>query len=596
MIHPLAEQLLGGHVLGGPHHHADPGQSLAGLARLALDRSLGQPCDAEVHHLQESDRVHQEVLRLDVPMDDAFLMGHLERPADLLPDGEGRGYVEVPGVANQGPYRGAAHVFHRDEVDAVGFPEIVGPDHVPVGDAPSQPKLLLEALEQCRVERAQLGPEHLDRDRLPDLAVEGAVDHSHTTGPEHVEDVVPAGEPRADGDQAVASSGRPCLVVLSRPGAGAQVFDQPVLLPQLLHHLVERGRELPDLVGAGDLDPTLVLTAGHHARRFHQPLDRLGDPARHQHGERQRQQQAAGKGPANGAAELPVGRQLGVARVEPDVAADRHAVGGREPPGGAFVLHPVGDQPEPGRQAVRRRVGRQRADPVAHRFARKGGDGDMGHAQCVAGEEDDLGIGVTSELFGERAVHPHRGHHDAQRRGDARTGDRNADGLVELVTLLTGLQPKPFGWLTLQGSADQRSACEILVEEVAVGGPGLEDPVLVGDEHPVGAGLAPKLVGLVQQVGPVVRAERLADARDVRRDLHQRFGDPDQRAAPALDRVADRGLRRSERARARGVRCAVGTLLGDQQCETQRRDDDECGAEKDPGAERHGQYRRPCCG
>ena len=59
------------------------------------------------------------------------------------------------------------------------------------------------------------------------------------------------------------------LVVLSRPGAGPQVFDQPVLLPQLLHHFVEGGRELPDLVGAGDLDPTLVLTAGHHARRFH---------------------------------------------------------------------------------------------------------------------------------------------------------------------------------------------------------------------------------------------------------------------------------------------------------------------------------------
>ena len=50
-----------------------------------------------------------------------------------------------------------------------------------------------------------------------------------------------------------------------------------------------------------------------------------------------------------------------------------------------------------------------------------------------------------------------------------------------------------------------------------------------------------------------------------------------------------------ERGRVRG---AVGPPLGHQQRRAEHRDDDERGAEEDPGAERepHDQYRRPCCG
>ncbi len=178
----------------------------------------------------------------------------------------------------------------------------------------------------------------------------------------------------------------------------------------------------------------------------------------------------------------------------------------------------------------------------------------------------------------------------------SRAHDWNADRLIQLVARFAGLEPQPFGRLALQRPADECAASEILVEEIAVGGPGLEDAVLVGDEHPVGAGLIAQLVGLVEKIGPVAGAERFSDARDVGRHLYQRPGEPDQRAAPALDCIADRGLGRPDGPGAGSVRRRVGALLGDQQRQAERRDDDECGAEKDPGAERHGQYRRPCCG
>ncbi len=155
LVHRVSQQLLGCHVLRGADHHTHRGQRLARLAGLPFG-PLGQPCDPEVHHLQKPPGIHQQILRLDVAVDDPFLVSHLERTTHLLPDRERGRYVEMARIADQGRDRGAAHVFHGDEVDPVGFTEVVGAHHVPVSDPAGQAKLLLEPLQQRRVEGAEL--------------------------------------------------------------------------------------------------------------------------------------------------------------------------------------------------------------------------------------------------------------------------------------------------------------------------------------------------------------------------------------------------------------------------------------------------------
>ncbi len=119
---------------------------------------------------------------------------------------------------------------------------------------------------------------------------------------------------------------------------------------------------------------------------------------------------------------------------------------------------------------------------------------------------------MTPELLRECTVHPHRRDHDPERPVDAGTRDRHADRLIELVTLIAGLEPQPLGRLSLERPADERAAREVLVRTASrSSGPGLEDPGRIGDEHPIGAGLGAQLVGLVEQVGAIVGAERLTD-------------------------------------------------------------------------------------
>ena len=113
---------------------------------------MRQPRDPEVHHLEKPGRIHQQVLRLDVAVDDALLVRHLERAAELLPDRERGRHGQPARLADQRRDGGAVHVLHRDVVDPVHLAEIVGPHHVAVGDPPRQPELLLEALQQRGVD------------------------------------------------------------------------------------------------------------------------------------------------------------------------------------------------------------------------------------------------------------------------------------------------------------------------------------------------------------------------------------------------------------------------------------------------------------
>ena len=144
--------------------------------------------------LRKPGRVHEQVVRLDVPVDDPFLVRHLERAAELLADRQRRRDIEPPGVLNERGQRGAPDQLHRDVVGPVRFAEVVGPHHIAMGDPPRQPELLLEALEHGGAQLLELRPQHLDRHELAELAVHRAVHDAHPAPSEHVFDLVASRE------------------------------------------------------------------------------------------------------------------------------------------------------------------------------------------------------------------------------------------------------------------------------------------------------------------------------------------------------------------------------------------------------------------
>ena len=294
---------------------------------------------------------------------------------------------------------------------------------------------------------------------------------------------------------------------------------------------------------------------------------------------------------------MPPGRQLVLAIVETDVAADGDAVRGLEQSRHALVLVPGRGQPEPGGRAV---AGRGLDPEPPHRVAeaarRHRRDRHGRNPGRVAREEQDLRSGVPLELRGERAVDPERGHDDAVLGAAGWIGHGDADRLVELVPLRRGLDPEPLGGPALECPADEGAAGEIFVGHAALRGPGLEDPRPVHDQHPVGPGLHAQLVGLVEQVAPVVGSKRLADPGDVGGHLDQRRGELAKALASACQRVADGGAGSAERASGGGLRGGVGAGTRDQQRRAQRRHHHERGADEDLPAEGHPQYLRPCCG
>jgi hypothetical protein len=131
--------------------------------------------------------------------------------------------------------------------------------------------------------------------------------------------------------------------------------------------------------------------------------------------------------------------------------------------------------------------------------------------------------------------------------------------------MVARLQPEPFGSLAFQCPADEGAPGEVLIEGATLRRPRLEGAGSVGDQDPVGPGLRPQLVGLVEQVGAVAGSERLADPGDVGRHLHQCLGETSERLTAARQRVTDRGRGRAHGAARGGVRRRVGPTLGNQE-------------------------------
>ena len=206
--------LLRGHVLRGPH-----GQARGGQAALAIRRP-GQAEVADLRHrtrhragrLLIGVRLHQDVGRLQVAMDDALPMRHVDRAGQRLD--QPRRLPGRPGVAadpvGQGP---AADPLHRQEGVAVMDPHLVDLHDVGVLDAGGQLRLAAEPLP-LGFRREAAGQDHLQGHQPPEAAMPGLVDHPHPAPSDLAEDGVLAhvpGRRRARRGLALAVRGVPGL-------------------------------------------------------------------------------------------------------------------------------------------------------------------------------------------------------------------------------------------------------------------------------------------------------------------------------------------------------------------------------------------------
>jgi hypothetical protein len=139
-----------------------------------LRRAAGE---AEVQHLDLARGRELDVPGLEVAVNDARLVGGLERARDLPADLER--LVDRQGAAPQALGQGLAlDELEHEEAAAVRFLEPVDPGDVRVGEGGEQPRLALEAREAFGIGRKRIG-QHLDRHRASEARVFAAVDDTH---------------------------------------------------------------------------------------------------------------------------------------------------------------------------------------------------------------------------------------------------------------------------------------------------------------------------------------------------------------------------------------------------------------------------------
>ena len=159
-----------------------------------FDLLAGRDGQAEVGDARAAAAVDHHVGRLQVAVQHASVVRRGEPRAELPRDLE-RLVLRKPADPLQ--QRGeilAVDVLHRQEVLAVDLADVVDAADVGMRDLARDAHLGVEALERASGSDASRSRQELQRDRLAELQVVGAVDLAHAAAPEQADDAVALGE------------------------------------------------------------------------------------------------------------------------------------------------------------------------------------------------------------------------------------------------------------------------------------------------------------------------------------------------------------------------------------------------------------------
>ena len=143
--------------------------------------------DAEVRDLHRARFVDEQVLRLDVAMDDAVIVGALQRLADGRHDAERLLRREAFGLQELAQIH-AIDELHEQKVEAARLPEVMHADDVRVIQRGERMGLLFKPCRKLRIIRP-LRCEQFQRDEAVQRFLPRLVNHAHAATTEAFEDL-----------------------------------------------------------------------------------------------------------------------------------------------------------------------------------------------------------------------------------------------------------------------------------------------------------------------------------------------------------------------------------------------------------------------
>ncbi len=152
--------------------------------------------EAKVHEVRPAPPVDQHVRGFQVAVQDLALVCGRETGAELAGELERLVRWQPADAPQQRREILAVDVFHREEVLAAGFRDVVHAADVRMRDLPRQPDFLMEARQPVGAMRELLRQE-LQRDRLSELQVVRTIHLAHATAAQQSDDAVAAGQHRA---------------------------------------------------------------------------------------------------------------------------------------------------------------------------------------------------------------------------------------------------------------------------------------------------------------------------------------------------------------------------------------------------------------
>ena len=189
--------LLGRHVGHGAEQMPGARDAVGGEGLGARVDGLGELGESEIEDLDAALAVEHHVGRFEVAVNDPIGVGAGERVGER--DGDRQQLIERKAAGGDGAREGAAlDQLHGEKVEAAVFFDGMQGDDVGVFQAGDDGRFAFEAGSSLRVVR-DLGRQHLDRHIAAQAAVVPAIDVTHPSGAELLENVV-VREPCTDQD------------------------------------------------------------------------------------------------------------------------------------------------------------------------------------------------------------------------------------------------------------------------------------------------------------------------------------------------------------------------------------------------------------